>query len=379
MSQAVQSATDKRLLYPKHYLMMIGGTISIPMILSGPMCFADKPLVIAEVLNTVLFCSGIVTLLQTTFGVRLPILQGGTFAFMAPTFAILSLPKFQCPVSGITNSTNNVSSTPHDDGEIWKIRMREETIGGFLFCKYNALNNDNKQRHNKVLTIALIALFSMFLQNIKTPFPSWNKSKGWYIARFPFFRLFPVIIAIIIAWIVCGIVTAAGGFPDNPAKPGYLARTDARTIVLKEAKWFRFPYPGQWGLPTVSAAGVFGMVAGVLASIIESVGDYYACARLSGAPPPPKHAINRGIGIEGIGCFITGIWGSDTKADDADTEIKYASFRIYDLPFGLNRLSSFKFAKYVPCLPYYPENGLKSAEESVKMTPNQEEQDPPAD
>ncbi|KXJ05355.1 Solute carrier family 23 member 2, partial [Exaiptasia diaphana] len=109
----------------QHYLMMIGGTISIPMILSGPMCFADKPLVIAEVLNTVLFCSGIVTLLQTTFGVRLPILQGGTFAFMAPTFAILSLPKFQCPVSGITNSTNNVSSTPHDDGEIWKIRMRE--------------------------------------------------------------------------------------------------------------------------------------------------------------------------------------------------------------------------------------------------------------
>ena len=54
----------------------------------------------------------------------------------------------------------------------------------------------------------------------------------------------------------------------------------------------------QWGVPTVSAAGVFGMLAGVLASAIESVGDYYACARLSGAPPPPVHAINRGIGME---------------------------------------------------------------------------------
>ena len=31
----------------------------------------------------------------------------------------------------------------------------------------------------------------------------------------------------------------------------------------------------------------------MLASAIESVGDYYACARLSGAPPPPPHAINR--------------------------------------------------------------------------------------
>lgn len=52
------------------------------------------------------------------------------------------------------------------------------------------------------------------------------------------------------------------------------------------------------------------MLAGVLASAIESVGDYYACARLSGAPPPPTHAINRGIGTEGFGCIIAGIWGS---------------------------------------------------------------------
>jgi len=63
-------------------------------------------------------------------------------------------------------------------------------------------------------------------------------------------------------------------------------------------------------LPTVTAASVFGMLAGVIASIIESVGDYYACARLSGAPPPPTHAVNRGIGIEGIGCILAGAWGS---------------------------------------------------------------------
>ena len=63
-------------------------------------------------------------------------------------------------------------------------------------------------------------------------------------------------------------------------------------------------------MPTVSAAGVFGMLAGVLASIIESVGDYYACARLSGAPPPPKHAINRGIAWEGIGCLLAGAFGT---------------------------------------------------------------------
>jgi nucleobase transporter 1/2 len=53
-----------------------------------------------------------------------------------------------------------------------------------------------------------------------------------------------------------------------------------------------------------------GILAGYLASVIESVGDYYACARLSGAPIPTAKVVNRGIGFEGIGCLIAGIFGS---------------------------------------------------------------------
>lgn len=60
----------------------------------------------------------------------------------------------------------------------------------------------------------------------------------------------------------------------------------------------------------MNLAGVVGIFAGVISSMIESVGDYHACARLSGAPPPPKHAINRGIGIEGLGCLLAGAWGT---------------------------------------------------------------------
>ena len=58
------------------------------------------------------------------------------------------------------------------------------------------------------------------------------------------------------------------------------------------------------------------MLTGLLASLIESVGDYHACARLSGAPPPPKHAMNRGITAEGIGVFVAGAFGCgiDTTA-----------------------------------------------------------------
>ena len=55
----------------------------------------------------------------------------------------------------------------------------------------------------------------------------------------------------------------------------------------------RLCFSVQWGWPTFSAAPIFGMMGAVIASVVESLGDYYSCARLSGAPPPPSHAINR--------------------------------------------------------------------------------------
>ncbi len=60
----------------------------------------------------------------------------------------------------------------------------------------------------------------------------------------------------------------------------------------------------------MSAGAVFGIFAGVICSILESVGDYYACARISSAPKPPNHAINRGIMMEGIACMFSGAWGT---------------------------------------------------------------------
>lgn len=51
-------------------------------------------------------------------------------------------------------------------------------------------------------------------------------------------------------------------------------------------------------------------LAATLSSIIESVGDYYACARISGAPPPPPHAVNRGIAMEGLASIFSGLVGA---------------------------------------------------------------------
>ncbi|KAJ8306918.1 hypothetical protein KUTeg_015002 [Tegillarca granosa] len=160
------------------------------------------------------------------------------------------------------------------------------------------------------LTIILVFMFSLYLRNIRTPLPACSISDGCSIKSYPIFKLLPVILAVVISWGVCGILTATDILSRDESLPEFKARTDARTDVLQISKWFFFPYPGQWGIPTISIAGVMAMFAATIASIIESVGDYYACARISGVPSPPAHAINRGIAMEGFGSIISGFVGS---------------------------------------------------------------------
>ncbi len=51
------------------------------------------------------------------------------------------------------------------------------------------------------------------------------------------------------------------------------------------------------------------MLAGYLASMIESYGDYHACSQMAGGGNPTGKQLSRGIGCEGIGCFLTGLLG----------------------------------------------------------------------
>ena len=151
-----------------------------------------------------------------------------------------------------------------------------------------------------------MVLFSQYLKDVPLPIPTFDWSeRRFHIKKAYILRIFPVLLTMVFMWLVCLILTLTDVLPENDA-----GRVDSNLDLIENVQWFRVPYPFQWGWPTVTVAGVFGMMAGVLASAIESIGDYYACARLAGAPPPPTHAINRGIGTEGLGCIIAGMIGS---------------------------------------------------------------------
>ena len=119
------------------------------------------------------------------------------------------------------------------------------------------------------------------------------------------FSLFPVIFAIAVTWILGAILTAADVWEEgNPC------RVDALAFIREESVWVRIPYPGQWGSPIFKAYAILPMWGGMLASMVESIGDYYGAAALAGAPPPTPGIISRGLGCEGIGLIIAGLIGT---------------------------------------------------------------------
>ncbi|XP_054985358.1 solute carrier family 23 member 1-like [Sorex araneus] len=331
------------LLGTQHFLTAMGGLVAVPLLLAKDLCLQHDPLTQSYLISTIFFVSGICTLLQVFFGVRLPILQGGTIGFVAPSLAMLSLPAWKCPEWTSNASLVNTSSPIFI--EEWQKRIRElqgsimvascvqilvgfsgligfllrfigpltiaPTISLVALPLFDSAGNDAGLHWGiSALTVFLIVLFSQYLRNVAVPVPVYGRGKKCHTSRFYLFQVFPVLLALCLSWLLCFILTVTHTLPSDPAGYGFQARTDTKGDVLSQAPWFRFPYPGQWGVPTVSLAGVFGIIAGVISSMVESVGDYYACARLVGAPPPPRHAVNRGIGIEGIGCLLAGAWGT---------------------------------------------------------------------
>lgn len=317
----------------QHSLMTLSTSIGLPFLLGSVMCFEDDSNVKGEVLQTMLLTNGINTLIQATFGVRLPIVQGSSFSVLVP---VMSFMKYRskhipCESSLTANATLSATAPTSSTDPEYLLRFQLLTGSFMVGSLFQILIGFTGligvlMRFIGPLTIAptialvtlplfgtasyfcqpqwgvaflvsfCIVLFSQVLKNIKVPLGC---------TTIELFKVFPVILSITIGWIFCTILTYSDVFPV-----GSRARVDHRLDVLQESPWFRFPYPGQWGPPAVSLACVFGIGSGLIASIIESIGDYHACARLAGAPIPPKHAINRGIGLEGIGVFITGAFGT---------------------------------------------------------------------
>ncbi|GAB2267365.1 N-terminal acetyltransferase [Dionaea muscipula] len=298
----------------QHYVVMLGTTVlvasTIVPLMGGNN--GDK----ARVIQTLLFMSGINTLIQTLIGARLPTVMGPSFAFIIPI------------LSTISDYSSRAFNTDHERF-VYTIR----TIQGSLIVSsfISILLGFSKAWGNftrflspvvivPVVSVAGLGLFTRgfpLLANcveIGLPMLILLVLLQQYLRRFlPRFQhileRYALLLCIAVVWAFAAILTVAGAYKHVKQSTMQSCRTDGSHLI-SSAPWVRIPYPFQWGGPIFRASDVFGMIGAALVSSAESTATFYAASRLSGATPPPAHVLSRSIGLQGISILLDGIFGA---------------------------------------------------------------------
>ncbi|GAA0169427.1 transporter [Lithospermum erythrorhizon] len=310
-------AAETILLAFQNYILVLGTSVMIPTELVTLMGGTDGDK--ALVLQTLLFVAGIKTLLQTLFGTRLPAVVGGSFAYVVPVLYIINdssllqitdkHERFIHTMRAVQGALIVASSIEIILGysQVWGIFSRFFSplgmapvvglVGLGLFQRgFPALGNCVEIGLPMLL---LIIALSQYLKHVKLP------------RDFPIFERFSVLICISVIWIYALILTASGAYNHKSSLTQFNCRTDKANII-STAPWFKFPYPLQWGPPTFAAGHCFAMMSAVLVSMVESTAAYKAASRLAIATPPPAYVLSRGIGWQGIGTLLDGLFGTGT-------------------------------------------------------------------
>ncbi|XP_006595825.1 nucleobase-ascorbate transporter 1 isoform X5 [Glycine max] len=299
----------------------------------------------ARVIQTLLFVAGINTLLQTLFGTRLPtVVGGGSSAYIYPIAYIItdsslqqisdSHERFIQTMRAIQGALIVASSIQIILGysQVWGLFSRFFSplgmapvvglVGLGLFQRGFPVLGDCVEIGIPMLL--LVIGLSQYLKHVR-PFRD-----------IPIFERFPVLICVPFVWIYAVILTASGAYRHKPDITQHSCRTD-RANLISTAPWylkkpvlissdrfkgfaasevfsccsrFMFPYPFQWGPPTFSVGHSFAMMSAVIVSMVESTGAYMAASRLAIATPPPAYVLSRGIGWQGIGVLLDGLYGT---------------------------------------------------------------------
>lgn len=285
----------------QHVLTMFGSTVAVPLLL-GPSMGMDNQQ-IAILISSVMFCSGVATFIQATFGSRLPIIQGVSFSFLAAFAFIIATVQEQ--------GGTPAESMQYIAGSILVGAVIEMTIG------FTGLFGMIRKVLSPVVVGPVIMLIGLALYQFGAPMAglSWPISIltmtsivifSYVLARTnKLFRMFPILLAILISVGVCAALTFGGIVDETHA--AYL-----KTEHISAASWLRMS-PSEvfmpWGVPKFQLGFILAVLAGYLASMIESFGDYHACNRMAGGDELTSEQLSRGIGCEGVGCAITGLFG----------------------------------------------------------------------
>ncbi|WZZ07820.1 hypothetical protein YC2023_093741 [Brassica napus] len=295
---------------------MLGTTVIIPSILVPLMGGGDVQK--AEVINTVLFVSGINTLLQSLFGSRLPVVIGASYAYVIPalyitfsyrfTYYLHPHVRFEETMRAIQGALIIASISHMVMGffGLWRILVRFLTplsAAPLVILTGVGLVVLAFPQLARCVEIGLPALIILII--LSQYLPHLFKCKRSICEQFA------VLFTVAIVWAYAEILTAAGAYNKRPDSTQLSCRTD-RSGLISASPWVRIPYPLQWGRPSFHASDAFAMIAASYVAIVETTGSLIAASRFGSATHIPPSVLSRGIGWQGIGVLLNGLFGTAT-------------------------------------------------------------------
>ncbi|XP_004638299.1 solute carrier family 23 member 3 isoform X1 [Octodon degus] len=288
----------------------------------------------AQLLASSFFACGLSTVLQTWTGSRLPLVQAPSLEFLIPALLLTSQ---KLPMT--IQTPGNASLTMHlcrepgcHSRELWNTSLREVSgavvVSGLLQGMLGLLGGPGRvfahcgplvlapslfvaglSAHREVaqfcsahwglaiLFFLLMVICSQHLGSCQIPPCPWRSSSASSAhIHTPAFRLLSVLIPVACVWII--------------AVPLGLSVVPLQLSATTEAPWFWLPHPGEWDWPLLTPRALAAGLSMALAASTSSLGCYALCGQLLHWPPPPPHACNRGLSLEGLGSVLAGLLGS---------------------------------------------------------------------
>ncbi len=274
----------------QHVLAMYAGAVAVPLIVGGAMGLEGEEL--AFLISADLFIAGIATIVQSVgfwrFGVRLPLMQGVTFAAVGPMIAIGTSPNG----NGITD-------------------IFGATIACGLFMIIVAPFFSQLLRFfPPIVTGTVILIIGLSLMGVAAGWIVDNNPDGadpinvayaggtllliLLIERFapPALQRVSVLLGLVIGTVAALFVP---GMVDWSGVP--------------DAEWIAFVTPFHFGLPTWNVAAIVSMIIVGIVIMTETTGDMIAIGEIVEKPVGRKQLAD-GLRADGLGTVLGGIFNT---------------------------------------------------------------------
>ncbi|XP_057489902.1 nucleobase-ascorbate transporter 6-like [Actinidia eriantha] len=311
----------------QHYIITLGTTVLISSIFVNELGGSNVEK--AKVFQSLLFVSGVNTLLQSLFGTRLPSVIVGSYSYIIPMISMLCLQakrhnRLLGPYGVEDCACHSFEQTMRSIQGALLFASCFQMLVGFLGLWTKVIRFLTPLSTGPLVTFTGLGLhylgFPKVMKCAETGVPELVLAvfTSQYLPRLckkkrfrNLWDRFAILLSVLFLGILSLILTESGAYDHVSLNRQASCRTD-RAGLMSGASWIYIPYPFQWGTPTFNAGEAFAIMTAAIVASVESSGTFLATARYGSDKPVPTSILNGGVGWLGFGTLLSGMFGTVT-------------------------------------------------------------------